>query len=35
MREGETTAGCIALTNEAIEDLYRRVSLGTEVQILP
>lgn len=35
MREGDTTAGCIAVANEVIEDLYRRVSLGTEVEILP
>ncbi|MGH7805229.1 MAG: L,D-transpeptidase family protein [Candidatus Binatia bacterium] len=31
----DATAGCIALTNEAIEDLYLRVELGTPVTILP
>lgn len=35
MREGGTTAGCVAVTNEAIEELYRRVPLGAVVEIVP
>ena len=32
---GETTAGCVALTDEAIEELFRRTELGTPVRIDP
>jgi murein L,D-transpeptidase YafK len=32
---GETTAGCVALTDEAIEELYARVAVGTRVTIAP
>jgi len=29
------SSGCIRLTNEDIEDLYRRVRVGTHVVVLP
>jgi len=29
------SSGCIRLTNEDIEDLYRRVTVGTHVVVLP
>ena len=29
------SSGCIRLTNDDIEDLYRRVSMGTRVVVLP
>lgn len=31
----EATAGCIALANEAIEDLFQRTEIGTPVRIEP
>ena len=31
----EATAGCIAVTNEVMDDLYPRVALGTRVKIEP
>lgn len=32
---GDWTAGCVALTNAEIEELFRHVPIGTEVEILP
>lgn len=29
------TEGCIAVTNEAIRDIWRRVADGTPIEILP
>jgi hypothetical protein len=29
------SSGCIRLTNEDVEDLYRRVTVGTRVFVLP
>lgn len=35
MRERGSTAGCVAITNEAIEALFAKVSVGTVVTIEP
>lgn len=34
-REGDWTWGCIAVTNEEIEQIYRMVKLGTVIDIYP
>jgi L,D-peptidoglycan transpeptidase YkuD (ErfK/YbiS/YcfS/YnhG family) len=34
-REGDWTQGCIALTNEEMEELWRLVEDGTAVEINP
>jgi hypothetical protein len=31
----KVSSGCIRLTNEDVEDLYNRVTLGTKVVVLP
>ena len=35
MLKGDWTAGCIALTNAEIEELWRITPAGTEIEILP
>ncbi|MEM8970326.1 MAG: L,D-transpeptidase family protein [Bacteroidota bacterium] len=34
-RQQDWTAGCIAVTNEEIEELYRSVPIGTPIEIKP